>query len=62
MAVYKVIAADTKHFKSLLNDYKKDLALITYTGRNIIAELEDIKTGDIVALYNAELTPPAYLK
>lgn len=59
MKRYKVIAANTKHFRSLYNEYKKTMRVITAPIHDSIAELES--DGEFIALYNAEKTPPAYL-
>lgn len=59
MKRYKIIAANTKHFRSLYNEYKKAMRVITAPIHDSIAELES--DGEFIALYNAEKTPPAYL-
>lgn len=59
MRRYKIIAADTKHFRSLYNEYKKTMRVITAPIHDSIAELES--DSEFIALYNAEKTPPAYL-
>ena len=59
MRRYKVIAANTKHFRSLYNDYKKTMRVVTAPTQDSIAELES--DTEFIALYNAEKTPPAYL-
>lgn len=60
MARYKVIAADTKHFKSLFNDYRKDMRCVTAPINNTLAELED--DNDFLILLNGETVPPAYIE
>lgn len=59
MRLYKVIAADTKHFRSLYNEYRKKMRVVTAPTQDSIAELES--DTEFIALYNAEKTPPAYL-
>ena len=59
MAVYKVIAADTKHFKSLFKDYRENMRCVTAPINNTIAELED--DNEFVILLNGATVPPAYL-
>lgn len=59
MKRYKIIAADTKHFRSLFNEYRKTMRVITAPTHDSIAELES--GAEFIALYNAEKTPPAYL-
>lgn len=59
MKRYKIIAANTKHFKSLFNEYRKTMRVITAPTQDSIAELES--DTEFIALYNAEKTPPAYL-
>ena len=59
MKIYKIIAADTKHFKSLYNDYKKTMRVVTPPIHDSIAEFEN--ETDFITIYNAEKTPPAYL-
>ena len=59
MKRYKIIAADTKHFRSLFNEYRKTMRVITAPTQDSIAELES--DTEFIALYNAEKTPQAYL-
>lgn len=59
MRRYKVIAANTKHFRSLFNEYRKTMRIVTAPIHDSIAELEDDES--FITLYNAENTPPAYL-
>ena len=59
MRRYKVIAANTKHFRSLYNDYKKTMRVVTAPINDSIAEFET--ETEFLTLYNAEKTPPAYL-
>ena len=59
MATYKIIAANTKHFKSLLKDYSETMHIVTYPINNCLAELED--DNDFVILLNGAKMPPAYL-
>lgn len=60
MARYKVIAADTKHFKSLLKDYSKYMKVVTAPINDCIAELED--QNDFLILLNGQKVPEVYLK
>lgn len=52
MKRYKILAGDTAHYTNLVNDYKNYMAIITYTRK--ITELEDINTGEFVAIYNRD--------
>ena len=59
MKYYKIIAADTRHFRSLCNDYRKIMRIITAPIHDSIAEFEN--DSEFITLYNAEKTPIAYL-
>lgn len=50
MSFYKILAADTKHYKSLIKDYRKDFNIITYG--DTLTELEDLEEKDIIVIYN----------
>lgn len=60
MARYKVIAANTDHFISLFEDYRKDMHCVTAPINNTLAEFED--ENDFLILLNGEKVPPVYLE
>lgn len=59
MKRYKVIAADTKHFWSLYEDYTKYMRVVTPPLHATIAELET--DTEFITLLNGATVPDAYL-
>jgi hypothetical protein len=60
MKYFKILAADTNHYKSLIRDYRKDMNIITYT--ETLTELEDIEQKEMVVIYNRSKLNKAELK
>ena len=52
MKIFKILAEDKKHYKSLIEDYRQTMNIITYTPT--ITELETIDGAELVAIYNRD--------
>ena len=52
MKIFKILAEDKKHYKSLIEDYRQIMNIITYTPT--ITELETIDGAELVAIYNRD--------
>lgn len=52
MKIFKILAENKKHYKSLIKDYRQTMNIITYTP--IITELETIDGAEFVAIYNRD--------